>query len=453
MSPEQAHSVEADRLARCSAVTALLSGYGYLPVDTPVLQPAELFLTRAGDLIADHLVTFDHAGRQLALRPEFTSPAVARYLRSDDSAVVRWQFSGPVFEEVGAGSPAQRYSIGAELIGMAGAYADAECAALAWHAVGLSVQQHQLVLGQVALTRVLVERFGLDARSQRLLMNTLSHETGGGFSQQSALAWLDKMASPPVQPAEAAESRVVQALLDTTGGDGLVMGGRTREEIFQRLLRKQQRAAHLETLQAALRFLEQWSALDVSFEQAEAAMAACIPNEDTAAQALLAEYVMLGRLLIHFGVPAAALRFQPALSRNWDYYSGVVFEVRSAGGARLAGGGRYDEFALLLGKGRPVPAVGFGLYMDAILAQAAAQSAPEPAALTLVPNDGDTTGAISWGQVLRQHGLRVAVVESSAEVNAVVLDAHGSAHWRGAQYTIEQSHTLAQDLRTKGPLS
>jgi hypothetical protein len=47
----------------------------------------------------------------------------------------------------------------------------------------------------------------------------------------------------------------------------------------------------------------------------------------------------------------------------------------------------------------------------------------------------------------------VAVVESSAEVNAVVLDAAGSAHWRGAQYTIEQSHTLAQDLRTKGPLS
>lgn len=433
------------------AISALLSDYGYARVDTPILQPAALFLTRAGDQIADHLVTIDRGGRQIALRPEFTSSAVAHYLEAGSSAVARWQFSGPVFEENDSG-PVQRHSIGAELLGMPGAYADAEAAALAWHAVAQQVRGHQLVLGQVALTRALVERFGLDARSQRLLMNYLSHDSGGGFSQQAALAWLDKMASIPAQPAEAAESRVVQALLDTTGADSLVMGGRTRDEIFQRLLRKQQRAAQRETLQAALRFLEQWSTLDLPFEQAQAALSSHVPSDDPAAQALLSDYIGLGRLLLAFGVPAQALRFQPALSRNWDYYSGVVFEVRSASGARLAGGGRYDDFALLLGANKPVPAVGFGLYMDAIQAEAQAHGQADAlSSFSLVPAPADDSSAIAWGQALRLHGLSVSVAPRGDAPGDIVLDDRGGAHWRGTRYDLQDAPRLAQDILTKGP--
>ena len=51
--------------------------------------------------------------------------------------------------------------------------------------------------------------------------------------------------------------------------------------------------------------------------------------------------------------------------RGLDYYTGVHFEVYVSGAGRAAGaGGRYDE---LMGRfGRPIPAVGLSLDLDAI---------------------------------------------------------------------------------------
>jgi ATP phosphoribosyltransferase regulatory subunit len=57
--------------------------------------------------------------------------------------------------------------------------------------------------------------------------------------------------------------------------------------------------------------------------------------------------------------------FDLGLVRRLGYYTGAVFEIYDpALGEPLGGGGRYDE---LLGRfGRPLPAVGFGIGLDAL---------------------------------------------------------------------------------------
>jgi histidyl-tRNA synthetase len=55
--------------------------------------------------------------------------------------------------------------------------------------------------------------------------------------------------------------------------------------------------------------------------------------------------------------------FDPALTRGFDYYTGMVFEIYDTNPANpraLFGGGRYDGLVALFG-GDPIPAVGFAL--------------------------------------------------------------------------------------------
>ena len=58
---------------------------------------------------------------------------------------------------------------------------------------------------------------------------------------------------------------------------------------------------------------------------------------------VLDEWRSVIALLDAYGIPASRIQIQPALARNWDYYTGIVFELWSEDGHHLGGGGRYDE--------------------------------------------------------------------------------------------------------------
>ena len=69
---------------------------------------------------------------------------------------------------------------------------------------------------------------------------------------------------------------------------------------------------------------------------------------------------------------AARVIFDLGLVRDLDYYTGAVFEVYDASvGTPIGGGGRYDE--LMGSLGRPLPAVGFALGVDALHGALAAE--------------------------------------------------------------------------------
>lgn len=100
------------------------------------------------------------------------------------------------------------------------------------------------------------------------------------------------------------------------------------------------------------------------------------------------------------------------LIRDFDYYTGVVFEAHpSRAGMPLLGGGRYD--GLLARFGAPVPATGFAIGVERVLGASVQEEGTRPVvAVTFGP--GRYGAAVAAASLLRKHGLS-AVVVSEAE--------------------------------------
>ena len=139
--------------------------------------------------------------------------------------------------------------------------------------------------------------------------------------------------------------------------------------------------------------------------------------------------------------PGSALRFDPTLVRGMGYYTGPIFEI-SAGGypSSIAGGGRYDRMVGNL-LSRDVPASGFSIGFErliAILMERPAAPRAEGAATTatriaLVVEDAryDLAGTVRVAQHLRREGHLVSVEmrRKNWRKQADELAAHGFGGW------------------------
>ena len=65
-----------------------------------------------------------------------------------------------------------------------------------------------------------------------------------------------------------------------------------------------------------------------------------------------------------------ATRFSAAFVRDFDYYTGFVFEAHdphSPGAKTALAGGRYDGLARRLGANEDIPAVGAAITLDRLM--------------------------------------------------------------------------------------
>src|SRR6185369_14120142 len=118
--------------AAMDALIALFARAGYVCVEPPVLQPADVFIDLSGEDIRRRMfVTQDADGRELCLRPEYTIPVCRRHLAAYGAQPAAYAYRGPVFR-LGTGASGEFLQAGIESIGCADASAaDAEIVALA----------------------------------------------------------------------------------------------------------------------------------------------------------------------------------------------------------------------------------------------------------------------------------------------------------------------------------
>ncbi len=90
---------------------------------------------------------------------------------------------------------------------------------------------------------------------------------------------------------------------------------------------------------------------------------ALIENPDALSDVALEKNRLLDRIKTLAARDVGNVVFDPSITRGFDYYTGMVFEVYDTNPVNpraLFGGGRYDGLAELFG-GDPIPAVGFAL--------------------------------------------------------------------------------------------
>jgi histidyl-tRNA synthetase len=122
--------------------------------------------------------------------------------------------------------------------------------------------------------------------------------------------------------------------------------------------------------------------------------------------------------------------FDPSITRGFDYYTGMVFEVYDTNPENpraLFGGGRYDGLVALFG-GDPIPAVGFALG-DVTLADflethgLIPDGANKPQLYVGTPSVNDIPAAQAFADALRKEGGRVFVNLTDRALGDQVKDA------------------------------
>jgi ATP phosphoribosyltransferase regulatory subunit len=354
-------------------ILALFAERGTEPVDVAILQPADPFLDMAGeDLRRRIFLTESETGRNLCLRPEFTIPVCLDHIGSHAGTPRRYAYLGEVFRQRRDG-PSEFFQTGIEDLGERDtAAADARSVADA-HALLEKVlpgRKLAVTLGDQGVFEAVLAALGLPRGWRMRLARAF------GAPEILAVA-LEQLAAPKGNGLleEPAASLVAAADLpglalhveDEMREAGLSpSAGRTPDDIARRLLEKSELAS-VRLSEAALHALKAFLEIDIPFDRAAETLAEFARDAKLSMGAALGRFAERAEALAAQGLGSADIRYDAAFGRPLDYYTGLVFEIAAEGAGRpLAGGGRYDRLLTLLGAPKPIPAVGFSVWLDRV---------------------------------------------------------------------------------------
>ena len=307
----------AERERISAAVRDLFSSRGYAPIETPTLEVMDV-MRAGGHMTGVPFKFFDSQGDLLAMRPDVTLQ-VARMCATrlaGQPGPFRFRYQQRVFREAEGqtqAEPRETTQMGVELIGEAGAAADAEVVELLAESRELAgVRDFKIALASVSVLRALLATCGAPESWRQAVLD--AYHTSNFVTLDELTCGAGAQGVPPVF------AQAIDKLARIRGG---------REAI-----------AEVRALVAPLGCESGLDSLERAYDLME--------------QAGLADSIQ-----VDFSVMS-----------SFDYYTGIVFEAYAPGlGAPLGSGGRYDNTIGAYGEGRP--AAGFAFFLERAMAAAA----------------------------------------------------------------------------------
>lgn len=338
------------------ALAHLFASWGYDEVVTPTIEYLETMAVGAGNNLDQHMFKFfDKNNRILALRPDMTTPmarvAATRFKESPSPMKLFYLTNVFRYEQAQAGRQCEFYQAGVEIMGVSEPTADAEAIALAVEAMLKSgLQKFQIGLGQVDFINGIMEQCTLSLPQRQQVKHAMVTRNLVGLDEI-----LKNSCLPP------GERKVLQNI-------PLLHGKKEMLQQAYEMVTNDKSHMALNNLAAIYQLLESYG---------------------------VAQYV----------------DFDLGIIRDFDYYTGMVFEGYTPGlGFPICGGGRYDN--MLNSFGLNSGATGFALGIERVLL------ALERQGIMDTPNCKDIyigwakdklVAAIGQAETLRQSGQSVEV--------------------------------------------
>lgn len=312
----------AARLAMMDAARRVFESYGFVPLETPIMEYSEVLLGKYGEEGEKQIYRFrDHGDRDVCLRFDLTVP-LARFVamhRDLPRPFKRYQI-GVVFrgEHPKRGRFREFVQCDVDIVGATSLTADAECIAVGTALLdAIGVPGYRVRVNHRAILNALFESIGV--RDPARVAATLRN--------------LDKLE-------KVGEDEVRRALLDDVGLEVAAL-----ERIFGFLAIQGPRADVVGRLRAFF-------------------------GDDAE---LLRGVVALEETLDHlaaYGVRDDAVQIDLSIARGIDYYTGIVYETVLADRPEfgsIMSGGRYDHLIELMA-GEEIAAVGISMGLDRLVA-------------------------------------------------------------------------------------
>jgi histidyl-tRNA synthetase len=336
--------------------------FGYEEYGASVLEPADMYKAKSGDeIVNEQTYTFiDRGEREVTLRPEMT-PTLARMVAAKKRELVfplRWYSIPNLFryEQPQRGRVREHWQLNVDLFGVDDIEADSEVISLAYKVM----KNFGAKDGD----------FEIRINDSSILVEILSEKLGKGKEEtRNILKIIDKKKNKI--PADEFKKLMIE---------------KYGKEVFEKL------DFYFNDQKAIDEFIS-----DKRFEKLKAIKASLVELAKDTKNTI-------------------PIKLYPYLTRGFDYYTGLVFEIYDTNPENrraLFGGGRYDDLCSLFG-GDKIPAVGFGMgdvtIRDWLETRGLLPKTKAPADYYIcVMSEGEAAFAEKTAENLRAKGSRVAI--------------------------------------------
>jgi len=351
--------------------------YGFTPLDTPVIESAEVLLAKGGGETEKQIYRFQKGDSDLALRFDLTVP-LAKYVAGHYSELA-FPFRRYQIGKVYRGERAQR--------GRFREFYQADIDVIGDGKLDISNEAEIPAIIYDAFTSLGLKRFKIRVNNRKIL-NGFYAMLGLTEKAGDVMRTVDKL--DKIGPEKVRAILVEEGVPESAADEILSFIAITGEN------------------DQVLAALEQYRGRNETFDQG------------------LDELGTVVKYLADFGVPADHFAVDLTIARGLDYYTGTVYETVMLDHPEIGSicsGGRYDNLAEYY-TDKQLPGVGISIGLTRLFYVLGEQGylnddlITAPADVLVLPMTDDLSHAISFATLLRKSGARVQVYAEQKKFKA-----------------------------------